>query len=99
MKQISLLPEPKLNPRMPVNGTLAHQALLLLLEGRKVSHPVFEAYTGSWRLAAHIHLLKRLGWPIEKETGDFSEDDSNKQERHMGLYYLPDEVLSIVYNW
>lgn len=83
---------------MPVDGTLAAVALTLMLEGRKISHPTFEAYTGSWRLAAHIYTLKRLGWPVQTEIEDFDDEDTNLNHRHMGWYYLPDEILDLVYN-
>jgi hypothetical protein len=64
-KQISFLPEPEFNPKLPSKNTLAFQALNLMLHGKKISHPDFENDTSSWRLAAHIHCLNKLGWPIQ----------------------------------
>lgn len=98
MKQMSFLPEPKYNPRMPSENSLAFKALSLLLRGRKVSHPAFEALTGSWRLAAHVHILKRLGWPIKVDKLEFEGELQEGRDRYMGLYYLPEDCLEIVYN-
>ena len=56
-------------PRMPLTGTMEHRALSELLErGRRgLSSPEFQAVTGSWRLSAPVHELRRKGWPIETQ--------------------------------
>lgn len=64
-KQISLLPEFDFTPKFPSENTLAARALHLMLKGKKISHPDFESTTSSWRLAAHIHILKKLNWDIQ----------------------------------
>lgn len=92
---MSLIPEPKYNPRWPKNETLASTALDLMLGGATLCHPSFFAYTGSWRLAAHIHILRRLGWPIEKEEIEYDvEKDLN--EKHMVKYSLSNEIRDII---
>lgn len=63
-----------------------------MMNGRKVSHPIFEAYTGSWRLAAHIHVLKRLGWPIQRDNVSVELENT----RQMGLYYLPEDLIDVM---
>jgi hypothetical protein len=98
-KQISFLPEPKYNPRYPINGTMAAKALRLLLTGAKVSHPHFEAVTGSWRLAAHIYILKKLGWPVTKMSVPLESEDEEGRKRNYDLYYLPIDCIDLVHNF
>ena len=56
-------------PRMPLTGTMEHRALSeLLARGKRgVTSPEFQAVTGSWRLSAPVHELRRKGWPIATE--------------------------------
>ena len=96
MTQLSFLPEPPYNPKYPKDHTLALRALTLLLTGRKISHPQFEAQTGSWRLAAHVHILKKLGWPVRKYDREMDGHDAEARERHYGVYYLPDGLLEFM---
>lgn len=96
--QISMLPEPKYNPRWPKKATLASKALFLMLGDMKLTHPLFEALSGSWRLAAHIHILKKLGWPVITDQIDFDGEYDEGRQRHMGVYSLPDELIQLMYN-
>jgi hypothetical protein len=66
--------------------------------GIKVSHPKFEALTESWRLAAHIHILKRLGWPIQTEQIGWARELHDERKRSMAIYYLPEDLIAMVYN-
>jgi len=97
MMQMSFLPQPKYNPKYPPETSLAYKALTLLLGGLKISHPDFETLTGSWRLAAHIHILKRLGWPIQTQEVKLEWQVEDERKRYMGLYYLPNEILDLVH--
>ena len=56
-------------PRMPLTGTIEHRALSeLLARGKRgMTSPEFQAVTGSWRLSAPVHELRRKGWPVEKQ--------------------------------
>ena len=56
-------------PLTPRTGTMEHRALSELLErGRGgLTSPEFQAVTGSWRLSAPVHELRRKGWPIATE--------------------------------
>lgn len=56
------------NPIWPRMDTLAYAALTLMLQGNKLTHPDFQKNTGSWRLAAHILILKNHGWPIKVQA-------------------------------
>lgn len=63
-EQLTLFALPKTRPTWPRHGTLAHKALVLLLNGRGLDHPTFDAEAGSWRLAAVVFELRAKGWPI-----------------------------------
>ena len=56
-------------PRVPLIGTMEHRALSeLLARGKRgMTSPEFQAVTGSWRLSAPVHELRRKGWPVEKQ--------------------------------
>ena len=97
-QQLSFLPEPKYNPIYPSETSLAFKALRLMLQGMKVAHPDFEAATGSWRLAAHVHTLKKLGWPVQVEYFNYDWDGHKVDKRHIGFYYLPKELIELMYN-
>ncbi len=51
-------------PKLPQKNTLAERALILLLKEKQISHLDFQDVTNSYRLAAHIHVLRQLGWQI-----------------------------------
>lgn len=95
-KQMSFLPEPLYNPKWPKEKTLAMKALNIMLTGKRLSHPQFEANTGSWRLAAHVHILKKLGWPVEIEDCDFADTDLHERQRHFGKYYLRTDLIEFM---
>ena len=95
-KQLSFLPEPLYNPKYPTENTLAQKALAMLLTANRISHPQFEAATGSWRLAAHVHTLKRLGWPVKTESMGMGAGEDEMRDRSFVLYYLPDDLLDMM---
>jgi hypothetical protein len=64
-EQLPLMPELEPLPRAPKPGTHAHRALLMLAQGRALTHADFIHATDSWRLAAYVQTLtKKLGWPV-----------------------------------
>jgi hypothetical protein len=91
-KQISFLPEPDFNPKVPSNNTLAFRALRMMLRGKKISHPDFEGKTASWRLAAQIHILKKMGWPIQT-VGVCHLVAKNPKARHISRYFLENKCI------
>jgi hypothetical protein len=97
-QQMSFLPEPKYLLRYPVQDTMAAKALRLLLTGAKVTHPSFEAVTGSWRLAAHVYILKKLGWPVMKTMQPLITEHEEGRKRNYDLYYLPADCIEMVFN-
>jgi hypothetical protein len=63
-EQGALFEQPTFSPTWPTPATLPARALDILLSGERVTHPDFQATTRSWRLAASIDVLRKLGWPI-----------------------------------
>jgi Helix-turn-helix domain len=63
-QQLSLLPEPDFNPKIPEKNTNLYHAVHLLLKGKRIYHRDFDKKTDSYRLAAYILELKKMGWPI-----------------------------------
>jgi hypothetical protein len=53
-KQISFLPEPNFNPKLPSKNTLAYRVLSRLLRGEKLTQPMLLNEKDSWRLAVCI---------------------------------------------
>jgi hypothetical protein len=92
VKQMSFLPEPDFNPKFPSRSTLASRALYMMLEGKKISHPDFEGSTSSWRLAAHIYNLNKLGWNVQTIEVDHYTENKPKSRR-ICLYFLSYEHL------
>ncbi len=95
-KQCSMLPEPNFNPKLPEKDTLEYRALILMLQGKKISHRDFDNITNSWRLAAYILKLKKLGWSIEDENViNFSLKQS--KIRYIKKYFLSSGIIAKFY--
>jgi hypothetical protein len=62
--QQALFEQPPFSPVWPSPATLPARALDMLLTGERMTHPDFQAATRSWRLAASIDVLRKLGWPV-----------------------------------
>ncbi|HMN91658.1 MAG TPA: hypothetical protein PKC60_00365 [Hydrogenophaga sp.] len=85
-EQLALFDLPPLTPTWPRRGTLADRALGLLLDGRSLDHPTFEAQAGSWRLAAVVFELRALGWPVQSTDRPAPTPDC--PGRYIGIYRL-----------
>lgn len=92
-KQLSLLDEPKFKPTVPEKNTLGHKALCMMLDGRKISHIDFQEVTSSWRLAAHIFKLTKMGWPVERIEVTHTTTHKPKYRR-ICRYFLSREILN-----
>jgi hypothetical protein len=85
-EQLALIPEIEAAPTMPKAGTLADRLLAMFARGEELTHPDFEARTGSWRLAAVVFELCLLGWRIEStRIGSPALDLS---DRRISRYWL-----------
>lgn len=95
MQQLSFLPPPALSPIFPSSG-LALAALDTLLAGEAIDHPRFEAETGSWRLAAVVRELRRLGWPVLSD--DVPDTLTDGRPRYVARYRLSPDTLAELRN-
>jgi len=94
-RQLSLLPEPNFIAKWPPRNTHTAIALSMLLPGEMVSHPDFQSQTSSWRLAAYIHELRKLGWPVQ--TVEVRHCSIRRPlNRHIRRYYLPQDFLEML---
>ena len=85
-EQLSLLPECEMAPALPRPGTLAARLLSMLARGERLTHPDFEARTGSWRLAAVAFELGLLGWQVESVRINAPAPD--RPDRPIARYWL-----------
>lgn len=90
VEQLSFLEQAPLSAQMPKHATLADKLLHRLLAGERLTHRNFEDVTNSWRLAAYVHDLRELGWPIE--AVELPAPSRECPSRTIALYYLPDWV-------
>nr|WP_122974764.1 helix-turn-helix domain-containing protein [Paraburkholderia hospita] len=86
-KQLELLPTFPINPVWPAKHTLAAEALAHLLNGERLTQISFG--TNRWRLAAYIHGLRSLGWPVQATLVSCPG-----RHRPIAQYWLSDEVVS-----
>lgn len=92
-EQLSFLTPPPFCPAWPRPGTNAEAALDLLMQGRMLDHLDFIEAHGSWRLAAVIHELVGMGWPIERIDVPSPTDD--RPQRVIALYHLPGKYVAL----
>jgi hypothetical protein len=93
-EQLHLIEPPPFSPKWPKPSSLAGALIRDLLNGKTPTHPEFEGRTGSWRLAAYVLILRKLGWPIITiEIHWPSPDDPN---RIVAKYTLPGWVRDLV---
>jgi hypothetical protein len=91
-EQLSFLPQLDFNPNMPGKNTKKHQALDLLLRGKEICHRRFDKKTDSYRLAAYIRDLKKMGWPILDYW--ITQRVSKKPKlRRYKRYYVPQHLI------
>lgn len=93
--QMALFEPAAIAPTWPSPGTLAESALALLLDGRELDHPTFEAVTGSWRLAAVVFELRALGWPVQSHDEPRASVDGKR--RNVARYSLSARTLANVF--
>lgn len=92
--RLPFVDSPKLAAGWPKEGTRADRALSLLLSGEGFNHPDFIGQCGSWRLAAAVFELRKLGWPIETVyTGRLR---SGENPYPIATYWLNEECVNSV---
>lgn len=73
-------------PLMPTPNTRAAEALALLVQHGHLDQREFLDDCGGWRLAAAVHVLRGLGWPIE--TVRIAVTLANGEDAHIARYVL-----------
>lgn len=91
-EQGELFEPPPFSPTWPQRGTLAERALAILMDGRTLDHPDFEAATGCWRLAAVVFELRCLGWPVG--TVEIPAPTEENPHRYVALYALSKKKIA-----
>jgi hypothetical protein len=92
--QLHLIEPPPFSPKYPPRSSLAHAALCTLLSGQAITHPAFSHSTESWRLAAYIHVLRQLDWPVE--TIEIVCPTTDNPGRVIAQYVMPAWVIAEV---
>lgn len=94
-RQGELFEPPLFSPTFPKRTTLKGKALAILLTGRTLTHPEFQAITRSWRLSEPIRALRHdYGWPVV--TVEIPAPTDERPDRCIGKYHLPPWVLEQV---
>lgn len=91
-EQLPLIDPPSFCPTYPKQGSLPWRALNTLLAGNHIDHGDFIESTDSWRLAAAIHELRKLGWPVE--TIDIQRPSRTCPARLIARYQLSADCIS-----
>ena len=91
-EQLSFLEQAPLSAQMPKPATLADKLLSRLLTGERLTHHAFDRSTNSWRLAAYVHELRQLGWPVETE--DLRVPSAESPSRTIARYSMPAWVIA-----
>ena len=81
-------------PACPKIGTLHSRALVLLLQGKAITHRDFWLHAGTYRLSSDIHLLRAMGWDIRDTPEVVPTSDPTKRRAHIKRYYLTNEAIS-----
>jgi hypothetical protein len=76
----------------PPPSTVKGYVLGDLLAGRTITHKDTWIEHGSSRLAHHIHILRRTGWPVVMVKREVTTTDSGRTAK-IGVYSLPRESI------
>lgn len=92
-QQLSFLPEPDFNPKIPSKNTFTYRVLSKLLQGKKITQPMFLREKDSWRLSVPIDILRnKLGWPVEDEDVIYRATKKPKK-RIISRYFLSPDII------
>jgi hypothetical protein len=86
-RQLELLPAPPLRVQWPNPETFAHEALMRMLHGERITQPSFGPER-AWRLAAYIFDLTEMGWPVRS-----TPVADPGRSRPIAEYWLPRKAI------
>jgi len=79
----------------PTIGTMPSRALVLLLQGKEITHLHFWRIANTYRLSDPIHQLRRrFAWEIHDRRATVPTGDPTKRNASVAFYRLPDEVIT-----
>lgn len=84
-------------PTDPKPNTRPAEALALLLRHGELDQRDFLDGLGGWRLAAAVHVLRRLGWPIETVRVPLTL--ANGETANIARYRLDRAALHLLARW
>lgn len=77
-------------PKLPHCSGLSARALLMLLDGRKITHRDYQSITASYRLSARIYELKEIGWLVDDHwEQDLTNDPAGRVARFKRYWLNP----------
>lgn len=91
-EQLSFLPPLPFCPSWPSPTTVAGRVLAELLRGEFLDHTDLIEGCSSWRLAAYVDKLKKMGWPVV--AFDKAAPSCGCPSRSIALYALPPEIIT-----
>lgn len=92
-QQLSFLPPQPFCPEWPRPATVAGRVLAELLRGERLDHADVIEGCSSWRLAAYIDKLKKMGWPVQ--TFEKSAPSSTCPSRCIAIYSFTPETIAL----
>lgn len=81
-------------PAMPTPNTRPAEALALLVRNGHLDQRDFLQERRGWRLAAAVHVLRRLGWPIK--TVSIPLVLANGESAHVARYVLDRQAAGFI---
>lgn len=91
-EQLSFLPPLPFCPSWPSPTTVAGHVLAEFLRGEFLDHTDLVEGCSSWRLAAYVDKLKKMGWPVV--AFNKAAPSSGCTSRSIALYALPPEIIA-----
>lgn len=78
----------------PNIGTMPSRALILLLQGREITHLDFWRTANTYRLSDPVYQLRRAGWGVQDRRETVKTGDPTKRDASVSRYHLPDKFIS-----
>lgn len=91
-EQLSFLPTPPFCPSWPSPTTVTGRVLAEFLRGEFLDHTDLIEGCSSWRLAAYVDKLKKMGWPVV--AFEKAAPSCSCPSRSIALYALPPEIIT-----
>lgn len=85
-------------PKFPRYNTLAGRSLVLMLEGKRITHRDFQKHSASYRLSSSIETLRNdLHWPISDVWLECLTNDKVRRRTKYKRYFIKPEDLKALH--